>query len=154
MKRKGDSMSISKDEYGRMVERSSPPSPTLKNCIWAFSVGGLICSFAEGIFIWTSFYGLEEKEARSVAMLCVIGITAILTGIGVFDNIAKHAGAGTMVPISGFANSVVSPALEFKAEGTITGTAAQMFSIAGPVIVFGCSSAAVYGLIVYLLGIY
>jgi stage V sporulation protein AC len=96
-------------------------------------------------------YGLDEKEGRSVAMICVIVITAVLTGFGVFDNIAKHAGAGTMVPISGFANSVVAPALEFKAEGTITGTAAQMFSIAGPVIVFGCSGAAVYGLIYYIL---
>ncbi len=101
-----------------------------------------------------SFYGLDEKQARSVGMLSIILITAILTGAGVFDNIAKHAGAGTMVPISGFANSVVAPALEFKAEGTITGTAAQMFSIAGPVIVFGCSSAALYGLIIYLLGLY
>lgn len=144
-------MSVSKDEYGRMVSRSSPPSPSLKNCLWAFSVGGLICAFAEGIFRWMSFYGLEEKQGRSVAMICVIVITAVLTGFGVFDNIAKHAGAGTMVPISGFANSVVAPALEFKAEGTITGTAAQMFSIAGPVIVFGCSAASAYGLIYYIL---
>lgn len=144
-------MSISKDEYGRMVKRSAPPSPVGKNCLWAFITGGLICGFAEGIFRWMSFYGLEEKEGRSVAMICVIALTAILTGAGVFDNIAKHAGAGTMVPISGFANSVVAPALEFKAEGTVTGTAAQMFSIAGPVIVFGCSSAALYGVIYYLL---
>ncbi len=149
-KRKDDSMSVSKDEYGRMVKRSSPPSPTGKNCLWAFTAGGFICAFAEGIFRWMSFYGLDEKQSRSVAMITVIAITALLTGIGVFDNIAKHAGAGTMVPISGFANSVVAPALEFKAEGKITGTAAQMFSIAGPVIVFGCSSAAVYGLIYYI----
>ena len=143
-------VSVSRDEYSRMVKRSSPPSPTPKNCLWAFTVGGLICAFAEGIFRWMSFYGLEEKDGRSVAMICVIAVTAVLTGIGVFDKIAKHAGAGTMVPISGFANSVVAPALEFKAEGRITGTAAQMFSIAGPVIVFGCSSASLYGLIYYI----
>ncbi len=102
------------------------------------------------IFMTLNF---SEDEARTLSMLSVIAVTAVLTGFGVFDKIAKHAGAGTMVPISGFANSVVSPALEFKAEGTITGTAAQMFSIAGPVIVFGCSSAAVYGVIVYILGV-
>lgn len=144
-------MSVSKDEYGRMVKRTSPPSPSVKNCLCAFASGGIICAFAEGIYRWMSFYGLDEKDGRSVAMICIIAVTAILTGVGVFDNIAKHAGAGTMVPISGFANSVVAPALEFKAEGRITGTAAQMFSIAGPVIVFGCSSASLYGLIYYII---
>ena len=145
-------MSVSKEEYGKMAKKASPPSPVLKDCLLAFVVGGFICALAEGIYTWMSFYGLDEKQGRSVAMICIVVLTAILTGVGVFDNIAKFAGAGTMVPISGFANSVVAPALEFKAEGKITGTAAQMFSIAGPVIVFGCSSAAVYGVIVYLLG--
>ena len=145
-------MSISKEEYGRMAKRASPRSPVVIDCLWAFCVGGFICALAEGIYLWMDFYGLSEKEGRSVAMIVIVVLTAILTAVGVFDNIAKHAGAGTMVPISGFANSVVAPALEFKAEGKITGTAAQMFSIAGPVIVFGCSGAALYGLIVYLLG--
>lgn len=147
-------MSISKEEYGSMARRASPPSPVLKDCIMAFTVGGFICAFAEGIYTWMNFYGLDEEQGRAVGMISIIVLTAILTGIGIFDNIAKHAGAGTMVPISGFANSVVAPALEFKAEGTITGTATQMFSIAGPVIVFGCSSASLYGLIVYIFGLY
>lgn len=147
-------MSVSREEYGKMAKRASPRSPVLKNCLLAFTAGGFICALAEGIYIWMRFYGLDEKQGRSVAMICIIALTAILTGAGVFDNIAKLVGAGTMVPISGFANSVVSPALEFKAEGKITGTAAQMFSIAGPVIVFGCSCAAVYGFIIYIFGLY
>lgn len=147
-------MSISKEAYGSMARRASPKSPVLKDCITAFIVGGLICAFAEGIYIWMKLYGLDSEDSRAVGMISVIVITAVLTGIGVFDSIAKHAGAGTMVPISGFANSVVAPALEFKAEGHILGTAAQMFSIAGPVIVFGCSAAAVYGVIIYVLGMY
>ena len=147
-------MSVSKEEYSSMAKGASPASPVIKDCISAFLSGGAICAFAEGIYTWMRFYGLDEEQGRAVGMISIIAITALLTGIGIFDNIAKYAGAGTMVPISGFANSVVAPALEFKAEGKITGTAAQMFSIAGPVIVFGCSSAAVYGLIIYLSGAY
>ncbi len=146
-------MSISKDDYSRMTKTYSPRSPVLKDCLKAFCVGGFICSVAQGLTMIFMTLNFSEDEARTLSMLSVIAVTAVLTGFGVFDKIAKHAGAGTMVPISGFANSVVSPALEFKAEGTITGTAAQMFSIAGPVIVFGCSSAAVYGVIVYILGV-
>ncbi len=147
-------MSISNEEYGRMAKRASPKSPVLKDTVKAFLVGGFICAFAEGLFQWFSIYGMTEKQGRTLAMIIIIVITAVLTAIGIFDNIAKHAGAGTMVPISGFANSMVSPALEFRAEGQITGTAAQMFSIAGPVIVFGCSGAVVYGIIIYIFGLY
>ncbi|MBR5438295.1 MAG: stage V sporulation protein AC [Clostridia bacterium] len=146
-------MSISENEYGRLAKKYSPPSPIWKDCLSAFLTGGLICTFAEGLNLWFSS-SMSEKESRSLAMIIVIAITAVLTGIGVFDNIAKHAGAGTMVPITGFANSIVSPAMEFRAEGTVTGTATQMFSIAGPVIVFGCSSAALYGLIIYIFNLY
>ncbi len=147
-------MSVSKEEYGRLARSYSPRSPILKDCLMAFLVGGIICSFAQGLQIWFTGAGLTKDDSKSLAMIIVIALTAILTGIGVFDNIAKHAGAGTMVPITGFANSIVSPAMEFRAEGTITGTAAQMFSIAGPVIVFGCSSASLYGLIIYFLNMY
>lgn len=143
-------MSISKEEYGKMAKDYSPKSPVLTDCLKAFLIGGFICAFAQGMTMIFMNMGRSEDDSRLISMIIVIALTAILTGLGVFDKIAKHAGAGTMVPITGFANSVVSPALEFKAEGTITGTAAQMFSIAGPVIVFGCSSAAVYGLICYL----
>ena len=146
-------MSISENEYGRLAKKYSLPSPIWKDCLSAFLTGGLICTFAEGLNLWFSS-SMSEKESRSLAMIIVIAITAVLTGIGVFDNIAKHAGAGTMVPITGFANSIVSPAMEFRAEGTVTGTATQMFSIAGPVIVFGCSSAALYGLIIYIFNLY
>ncbi len=146
-------MSISRNEYGRLAKKYSPSSPVGKDCLSAFLIGGTICAFAEGLNLWFSA-SMTEDESRTLAMLVIIALTAILTGFGVFDNIAKHAGAGTMVPITGFANSIVSPAMEFRAEGTVTGTAAQMFSIAGPVIVFGCSSAALYGLIIYLLKLY
>lgn len=146
-------MSISKNEYGNLAKKYSPPSPIVKDCLSAFLIGGSICTFAELLNLWFSAY-MNEEESRTLAMITVIAITAILTGIGIFDNLAKHAGAGTMVPITGFANSIVSPAMEFRAEGTVTGTAAQMFSIAGPVIVFGCSSAALYGLIVYIFKLY
>ena len=143
-------MSVSKKEYAEMTKKASPNSPALLDCIKAFVSGGIICAFAEILFSVFKNMGLEEKESRSVAMIILIAITALLTAIGVFDIIAKHAGAGTAVPISGFANSIVATALEFQTEGRILGTAAQMFSIAGPVIVFGCSSAAVYGFIYWL----
>ena len=144
-------MSVSKKEYGEMTKKASPNSPLLTDCLKAFAVGGLICAFAEGMFIVFQNMGLKEQDSRSVAMIIIVAVTAILTAVGVFDIIAKHAGAGTAVPISGFANSIVSSALEFQTEGRILGTAAQMFSIAGPVIVFGCSSAAVYGVVYWLV---
>ncbi len=147
-------MSITNEEYGRMAKRVSPNSPVVTDCIKAFLFGGLICAFAEGLNIVFSYTSMTSEESKALTMIILIVITAILTALGVFDAIAKHAGAGTMVPITGFANSIVCSALEFQTEGRILGTAAQMFTIAGPVIVFGCSSAAVYGLIVYLFGLY
>ncbi|MBQ6600092.1 MAG: SpoVA/SpoVAEb family sporulation membrane protein [Clostridia bacterium] len=145
-------MSVSKKEYAEMTKKASPNSPLLLDSVKAFLFGGAICAFAEGMFIVFGKMGLGEKSSRSAAMIILIVITAVLTAAGVFDIIAKHAGAGTSVPISGFANSIVATALEFQTEGRILGTAAQMFSIAGPVIVFGCSSAALYGFIYWLFG--
>ncbi len=147
-------MSISNEQYGSMAKRASPKSPVLKDCIKAFLFGGFICAFAQGLTEWFKIVGMPEEERKALVLLIIIGITTVLTELGVFDNIAKHAGAGTMVPITGFANSVVSPAIEHSCEGKIMGTAAQMFSLAGPVIVFGCTSACVYGLIIYLIGLY
>ena len=144
-------MSVTKKEYADMTKKASPNSPALLDCIKAFVFGGFICAFAEVLFAVFKNMGLEEKDSRSIAMIILIAITALLTAVGVFDIIAKHAGAGTAVPISGFANSIVATALEFQTEGRILGTAAQMFSIAGPVIVFGCSSAALYGFIYWLM---
>ena len=146
-------MSISNEEYGRMTKRLSPGSPVLTDCLRAFVFGGAICAFAQGLNMIFSYTDMSQEESGALTIIILIGITAILTALGVFDKIAKYAGAGTMVPITGFANSIVSSALEFQTEGRILGTAAQMFTIAGPVIVFGCSAAAVYGLIVYLIGV-
>lgn len=144
-------MSVSKKEYAEMTKKASPGSPVLLDCVKAFVSGGAICAFSEWLFVLFGNVGLKEQESRSAAMLILIAVTALLTAFGVFDIIAKHAGAGTAVPISGFANSIVATALEFQTEGRILGTAAQMFSIAGPVIVFGCSSASLYGLIYWLI---
>ena len=147
-------MYISNEEYGRMAKRASPNSPVLKDCIKAFLFGGVICTFAQGLNIAFSYTDITQEESKALTTIILISITSILTALGIFDKIAKHAGAGTMVPITGFANSIVCSALEFQTEGRILGTAAQMFTIAGPVIVFGCSTAAVYGLIAYIFGLY
>lgn len=147
-------MSISKDEYSKMADKASPNSPVLLNCIKAFLFGGLICTFGQLLNTIFERAGLGENEVKIATPCIIIIITAILTGIGVFDKIARHAGAGTIVPITGFANSVVSPALEFKHEGAILGTAAQMFSIAGPVIVYGVGASVLYGLIIYIFKLY
>ena len=134
-------MSISKDEYSKMADKASPNSPILLNCVKAFLIGGLICTFGQLLNLIFQKAGLGENEIKIATPCIIIIITAILTGIGIFDKIARHAGAGTIVPITGFANSVVSPALEFKHEGMVLGTAAQMFSIAGPVLVYGIGSS-------------
>ena len=146
-------MSVSKEEYGAMAKKASPNSPVVTDCIKAFIFGGIICAFAQVMNIIFSYTEMTTEEARALTTAILIGITAVLTALGVFDKIAKHAGAGTMVPITGFANSIVCTALEFQTEGRILGTAAQMFSIAGPVIVFGCSVAAVYGFVIYIFNL-
>jgi stage V sporulation protein AC len=149
----GQKMSISNSDYSKMTDKASPNSPIIKNCIKAFVFGGGICVFAQLLNFLFERLGLNEDNIKLATPSSIIIITAILTGIGVYDKIARHAGAGTIVPITGFANAVVSPALEFKHEGFVLGTAAQMFSIAGPVIVYGISSSVVYGLIIYFLKI-
>ncbi len=140
-------MYVSENEYAKMADSLSPPSPVLKNCVKAFLIGGTICAAGEIIYELLVRNGMSEKMSRSAVSIALIFVTAVLTGLGVFDKIAKHAGAGTMVPITGFANSITAPAMEFHSEGLILGTAANMFKIAGPVIVFGCSAAVIYGII-------
>lgn len=147
-------MSISKEEYDSMAKKASPNSPVFLDCVKAFLFGGAICAFGEGLMQWFTSTAMTLEESRALTTSVLIIITALLTAFGVFDTIAKHAGAGTMVPITGFANSIVCAALEFQTEGRILGTAAQMFSIAGPVIVFGCSAASLYGFIIYFFGLY
>ncbi|MBQ3903331.1 MAG: stage V sporulation protein AC [Eubacterium sp.] len=144
-------MSISKSDYSKMTDKASPNSPVIMNCIKAFIFGGGLCTFAQVLNFLFEKAGLNENEVRLATPSAVIVITAVLTGLGVYDKIARHAGAGTIVPISGFANSVVAPALEFQHEGYVLGTAAQMFSIAGPVIVYGTATSVIYGLIYYLV---
>lgn len=136
--------------YQQLVSSATPKSPLLKDCILAFVFGGSICCFGQLLRTVYTNLGLTEDEVKLAVPVTLIAITAILTGSGLFAKIAKYAGAGTAVPITGFANSVVSPAVEFSAEGKILGTGAKMFNLAGPVIVYGCSAASLYGLIYYL----
>lgn len=147
-------MKIAKEEYSEMVKQASPNTKSYKNLPLAFLFGGLICAFGEVLRQWFVAGGLGRTEAGSWVSIILIIITALLTGIGWFDDIAKVAGAGTFVPITGFANSVVSPALEFKTEGMVLGLGAKMFVIAGPVIVYGTVASVVYGLIDYLIKIF
>lgn len=144
-------MRISNKQYDEMVKKASPNSPIILDCIKAFLIGGAICCFGQLLFYIFRKSGMSLDESCSLVSISLIIITAILTGIGVFDKIAKHAGAGTIVPITGFANSVVSPAMEFKSEGFIMGTGASIFKVAGPVILYGTTAASLYGLIYFIV---
>lgn len=144
-------MDISNKRYGEMVKKASPNSPVLIDCIKAFCIGGAICCFGQLLFFIYNKLGMNDIETRAMVSVTLIVLTAILTGIGVFDKIAKHAGAGTIVPITGFANSVVSPALEFKSEGLIMGTGANIFKIAGPVILYSTAASMIYGCIYWII---
>jgi stage V sporulation protein AC len=130
-------MCMTEREYGKLVKELSPDSPMGKDCLWAFLIGGLICTLGQALIALYSYLGLTEKDASGAASMSLVVLSAILTGLSVYDDIAKHAGAGTLVPITGFANSIAAPAVEFKTEGMVLGTAAKMFTIAGPVIVYG-----------------
>ena len=146
-------MNISKQEYSNMTDKASPGSKSFKNILMAFLFGGVICTIGEILFSLYTVFGLDEKNARIVVSVTLIGLGALLTALQVYDNIAKHAGAGTIVPITGFANSVVAPAIEFKSEGHILGIGAKMFIIAGPVLVFGITASVAYGVILKLFGL-
>lgn len=134
-----------------MVKRQEATSPLLKNCVMAFLFGGTLCAVAEALILTASAAGMPDKDARLCASLALIAISVLLTGLNVYDDIARHAGAGTLVPITGFANAMASPAMEFKAEGLVLGMAAKLFSIAGPVLVYGISASVVYGLILQII---
>ena len=144
---------ISDNEYNKMVKKASPGSPVIINCIKAFLIGGGICCFGQLLFFIYDKIGMNADETGAMVSVTIIVIAAVLTGMGIFDKIAKHAGAGTIVPVTGFANSVVSPALEFKSEGFIMGTGANIFRISGPVILYGTAAAALYGLIYRLISL-
>ena len=144
-------MEVSKQEYDSMMKRASPPSPKAKNMVKAFLCGGFICACGEGLYAAYRALGINEEGVRALVPTTLIAVAALLTALGVFDKIAEYAGAGTIVPITGFANSVVAPALEFQSEGRIMGTGANLFKIAGPVLVFGNAAAVLYGLIYYMI---
>ncbi|MBQ8202889.1 MAG: stage V sporulation protein AC [Clostridia bacterium] len=139
-----------KRKYSEMVKKNSPPSPILKDFIWAFLVGGFICMIGQLFMELYEYLGASEDVVKMAVPSTLIFIASFLTGIGIFDKIAKHAGAGTLVPITGFSNAVTSPAVEFKNEGFILGVGANMFKIAGPVIAYGTIASVVYGVIYWI----
>lgn len=146
-----DYFKMSKEEYGAYVKKVSPNSKLLPNMIKAFLIGGAICCIGQAILALYGSAGLSKELAATATTITLVFLGALLTGLGVYDDIAKHGGAGTLVPITGFANSVVAPALEFKTEGFVTGTGAKMFIISGPVIVYGISASIIYGVILWLI---
>lgn len=144
-------MKLTKAEYNRLLTRRAPASPLARDMVWAGVVGGLICVVGQAV---TEFYkarGLGEDAYPAATAITMVFLGALLTGLHLYDKLAKRAGAGTIVPITGFANAIVSPAMEFKSEGFVTGMAAKMFTVAGPVIVFGTLASAIYGVILILL---
>lgn len=142
--------SLEKKEYQNLVNQVKPKPPLLKNCLWAFAVGGLICVIAQWILNFLQFQGMDKINAGSTVAVIMIFLGALLTGIGVYDKIGEKAGAGSIVPITGFANVIVASAMEFKREGYIFGVGARIFSIAGPTLLFGFTASVLIGLISYL----
>ena len=141
---------MTEKQYGALVARMAPKSPMWRDCLNAFWIGGLICVVGQ---IFTNCYGawgLEKQDAGTAASMTLVALSALLTGLSIYDDIAKHAGAGTLVPITGFANAIAAPAVEFKTEGFVLGVGAKMFTIAGPVIVYGLAASVVYGFIYWL----
>ncbi len=143
-------MDISNKEYGILAKKLSPPSPKWKDFLWAYIVGGLICVIGQLFMELYGYLGFNEKQVKMLVPVTLIFIAALLTGLGLFQKIAKRAGAGTLVPITGFANAVVSPAIEFKSEGFVLGLGANMFKIAGPVIVYGTVASVIYGVVYWI----
>ena len=138
-------------QYGELVKEMSPKSPLWKDCIKAFVIGGAICTLGQVFIRLYTYLGAEKQDAATFASMTLVVLSALLTGLSFYDDIAKHAGAGTLVPITGFANSIAAPAVEFKTEGFILGLGAKMFTIAGPVIVYGVSASVVYGFIFWIM---
>ena len=137
-------------QYGKLVRQLSPKSPIGKDCLLAFIVGGGICTLGQLFANWYQMLELSKDDAYMAASMSLVVLSALFTGLSLYDNLAKYAGAGTLVPITGFANSIAAPAVEFKTEGFILGVGAKMFTIAGPVIVYGVSASVVYGLIYWI----
>ena len=145
---------MTEKEYSKLVEEMSPKSPIKRDCFHAFWIGGLICTIGQFLINRYTGWGMDEKMAGTAASMTLVALSALLTGLSLYDDIAKHAGAGTLVPITGFANAIAAPAVEFKTEGFILGVGAKMFTIAGPVIVYGLSASVVYGFIYWIWTIF
>ena len=141
---------MTEKEYGKLVKDLAPKSPIVKDCIFAFLIGGGICTLGQVFINLYSMLDLDETRASTAASMTLVALSALLTGLSLYDNIAKYAGAGTLVPITGFANAISAAAVEFKTEGFVLGVGAKMFTIAGPVIVYGVSASVVYGLIYWI----
>ena len=147
-------MDMTNQQYDKFVSSRAKPSPLWKDCAGAFFVGGAICAGGQGLLALYQSWGADKEDAAAWVSISLIFLASLLTGLGVFDDIAKRAGAGTLVPITGFSNAMVSPALEFKSEGLVTGTGAKLFTVAGPVLAYGISASVVYGIMIYALGLY
>ena len=146
-----DSMDMSPKQYQEYLKSINPKSPLWKNVALAFLVGGAICCVGQALGDWYGFLGLSLSDAGTATSVTLVFLSALFTGLGLYHKLARYAGAGTLVPITGFANAVASPAIDFRAEGVVTGTAVKMFTVAGPVIVFGTAASAVYGLLLWAM---
>ncbi len=147
-------MDMTNQEYNKYVSAKAKPSPIWKDMVWAFLVGGAICMAGQGLMELYQSWGLDKEDAGTWVSITLIFVASLLTGLGVFDDIAKRAGAGTLVPITGFSNAMVSPALEFKSEGFVTGTGSKLFTVAGPVLAYGISASVVYGIILWIMQLF
>lgn len=144
-------MKLTKEEYAEMLGSQSPPSNLLLDMVWAFVVGGLICTIGQAISEFYKSRGLDQTAVSAATAITLVFLGGLLTALHLYDKIAKKAGAGTLVPITGFSNAIVSPAMEFKSEGFVLGLGAKLFAIAGPVLVYGISASVIYGLILFFL---
>ncbi len=143
-------MDMSNKDYDKFVQARAKKSPIVKNCIFAFLIGGAICTLGQAIMDGFLSLGLEKTDAGTATSVSLVALSALLTGLNLYNKLGRYGGAGMLVPITGFANAVVSPAIDFKTEGIVTGMAAKMFTVAGPVIVFGVTASVVYGVILML----
>jgi stage V sporulation protein AC len=144
-------MEISKQEYQKFVQDRAESSPIVKDCLLAFAIGGGICVVGQAIMDGWTAMGLDKTDAGTATSICLVFLAVLLTGLNLYNKLARYGGAGTLVPITGFANAVASPAIDFKSEGLVTGMAAKMFTVAGPVIVFGVAASVIYGVVLMLL---
>lgn len=144
-------MEPDKRKYAALLARKSPPSPLLRDCVMAFLFGGGICTVGEGVRMFWLSRGMDTDDTAAATAMTMVFFGALLTCLHLYDKLAKHAGAGTIVPITGFANAIVSPAIEYKSEGLVLGLGAKLFVIAGPVLVYGITASVIYGLVLFFL---